>query len=381
MAKPGHAEIAGAGFAGLTAAIALRQRGWTVRVHEASPVLRAFGAGIFIWENGLRVLGAVDAYHDVITGSHQGEVLETRLNGVTATRQRFGREYGTRMVTLTRQHLYDAVLAAAQRAGVEIFTGSEAVGAEPAGILHTADGRSHRADLVIGADGVKSCVRDSLGFAMQREVYQDGVIRLLAPWRRDALGEGDWHHVIDFWNLEANKPLRILYVPCNERDVYLCFMSPRANVEASRVPVRKQLWATAFPQIAPIISGIAEHGRYDFYELARLERWWIGKVALVGDSAHSMPPTLGQGAGCALMNAIGLAVALEEAATVEQALDLWERRERPLTDHTQALAADLARSRKLAEGHGWDDEALRAARHVPTGCRVDAARVAAPGAT
>src|SRR5690606_39866062 len=64
------------------------------------------------------------------------------------------------------------------------------------------------------------------------------------------------------------------------RDVYLCFMSPRANVEASKVPVRKQLWATAFPQIAPIISGIAEHGRYDFYELARLERWWIGKVAL-----------------------------------------------------------------------------------------------------
>src|SRR5215831_5857954 len=50
-----HAEIAGAGFAGLTAAIALTARGWSVRVHEASPELRALGAGIFIWENGLRV--------------------------------------------------------------------------------------------------------------------------------------------------------------------------------------------------------------------------------------------------------------------------------------------------------------------------------------
>ena len=57
-----HAEIAGAGFAGLAAAIALRQRGWTVRVHEAAKELRAFGAGIFIWENGLRVLKAVGAY-------------------------------------------------------------------------------------------------------------------------------------------------------------------------------------------------------------------------------------------------------------------------------------------------------------------------------
>ena len=51
-----HAEIAGAGFAGLTAAIALTARGWSVRLHEASPELRALGAGIFIWENGLRVL-------------------------------------------------------------------------------------------------------------------------------------------------------------------------------------------------------------------------------------------------------------------------------------------------------------------------------------
>lgn len=70
MAARRHAEIAGAGFAGLTAAIALRQRGWRVHVHEMSRELRAFGAGIFIWENGLRVLAAVGAYDDVMRGSH-----------------------------------------------------------------------------------------------------------------------------------------------------------------------------------------------------------------------------------------------------------------------------------------------------------------------
>ena len=61
-----HAEIAGGGFAGLVAAIALSQRGWSVRVHEKAELLRAFGAGIFIWENGLRVLKAVGAYEDVM---------------------------------------------------------------------------------------------------------------------------------------------------------------------------------------------------------------------------------------------------------------------------------------------------------------------------
>ena len=74
-----HAEIAGAGFAGLAAAIALRQRGWTVRVHEKEAALRAFGAGIFVWENGLRVLHAIGAYDDAGTvkwrRETRGEVL------------------------------------------------------------------------------------------------------------------------------------------------------------------------------------------------------------------------------------------------------------------------------------------------------------------
>ena len=60
VARP-HAEIAGAGFAGLTVATALAQRGWSVRVHERAGEVRAFGAGIWIWENGVRVLAAIGA--------------------------------------------------------------------------------------------------------------------------------------------------------------------------------------------------------------------------------------------------------------------------------------------------------------------------------
>jgi 2-polyprenyl-6-methoxyphenol hydroxylase-like FAD-dependent oxidoreductase len=66
-----HAEIAGAGFAGLTVAIALRRCGWSVRVHEKDAALRAFGAGIFIWENGLRVLHGIGATVDVVRGAHR----------------------------------------------------------------------------------------------------------------------------------------------------------------------------------------------------------------------------------------------------------------------------------------------------------------------
>src|SRR5258707_11583189 len=64
-----HAEIAGAGFAGLTAACALAQRGWSVRVHERGQRLRTTGAGIYIYENGLRVLAAAAAYDEAAKGA------------------------------------------------------------------------------------------------------------------------------------------------------------------------------------------------------------------------------------------------------------------------------------------------------------------------
>ena len=60
-----HAEIAGAGLAGVATAIALADRGWSVRVHEAASEQREIGAGLYVWENGLRVLEALGVYDDI----------------------------------------------------------------------------------------------------------------------------------------------------------------------------------------------------------------------------------------------------------------------------------------------------------------------------
>ncbi len=365
MTTTRHAEIAGAGFAGLVAGIALAQRGWSVRVHEKDGELRAFGAGIFIWENGLRVLKAIGAYDAVMHGAHEAIVHETRHDNRIIARVAFTHEFGSRMITMTRQHLYDAILGQAARSGVEIVTASEAIGAIPDGALHTADGRSHRADLVIGADGVKSRVRDSLGLLKGRSPCADGIVRVLAPRCKDELGPGTWDHVIDFW--KADRTLRILYCPCNEQDLYFAMMAPVTNREASAIPLRHDVWVAAFPQLEPVIRKIDAGGRYDAYETTSLARWSSGRVAIVGDAAHAMVPTLGQGAGTAMMNALSLAVHLDEAPTVEAALTAWEARERPLTEHTQARSDLTARERLMSTGEGWTDEALRAARHIPTG--------------
>jgi 2-methyl-3-hydroxypyridine 5-carboxylic acid dioxygenase len=310
-------------------------------------------------------LKAIGAYESVMAGAHEAIIHETRHDNQIIARLAFDPALGSRMMTMTRQHLYDAILSRARQCGVEIITASAAVGATRGGTLLTADGRAHPADLVIGADGVKSKVRDSLGLLRSRSPCADGIVRVLAPRCKDELGPGTRDHVIDF--RKADRSLRILYCPCNERDLYFAMMAPVTNLEASAIPLRHDVWVAAFPQLEPVIRKIDAGGRYDAYETTSLARWSSGRVASVGDAAHAMVPTLGQGAGTAMMNALSLAVHLARAKTTKEALDRWEACERPLTEHTQARSDFTVRQRLMSTGEGWTDEALRAARHIPTG--------------
>jgi 2-polyprenyl-6-methoxyphenol hydroxylase-like FAD-dependent oxidoreductase len=127
-----HAEIAGAGFAGLTAACALAQRGWSVRVHERADALRTTGAGIYIYENGLRVLEALGAYQDAVKGApfaHTREVRDDRNRVVSV--HRWG---GSRVFSVVRQTVINALAAAARAAGAGIVVNSAVAGASPRGL-------------------------------------------------------------------------------------------------------------------------------------------------------------------------------------------------------------------------------------------------------
>ena len=58
---------------------------------------------------------------------------------------------------------------------------------------------------------------------------------------------------------------------------------------------------------------------------------------MIGDAAHALPPNIGQGGGCAMMNALSLAVYLDRESDMPTALATWERDERPITEHTQRI--------------------------------------------
>jgi 2-polyprenyl-6-methoxyphenol hydroxylase-like FAD-dependent oxidoreductase len=368
-----HAEIAGAGFAGLTAAAALAQRGWSVRVHERADQLRATGAGIYLYENGLRVLEALGACTQAVRGATPSHTRETRdEDNRVLTVHRWGET--SRVFSIVRQQVIDALGTAARRAGAKIVLSSEAVEATPEGELILAGGERLEADLVVAADGANSKLRDKLRLLSQRRYLADGAIRLLIDKSEEELQAADGR-TVEYWSGSR----RILYTPCGATQIYVALTMLDRDLDAKAVPIKQELWKSSFPHLSALIDRIGDAGRYDRFEIVKLRRWSSGKVAVIGDAAHALPPNIGQGAGCAMMNALALAVYLERTRDVASALGTWERKERPLTEHTQRISmflglpttwpAVLRRSffRWAGRSEWLAEQRMRTARHKPTG--------------
>ncbi|MCW2718184.1 NAD(P)/FAD-dependent oxidoreductase [Pseudonocardia sp.] len=370
------AEVAGAGLGGLAVATALARRGWQVRVHERASELRMFGAGIWLWENGLRSLRRIGAEEQAVCNAKQiREWAVVDQSGADLFRRAFTDE--DTMVLPVRADLYQALIDAATAAGVTIVPGSPVASAEPDGILFLADGTRLTADLVVAADGAHSRIRESLLLTDRISYLREGYIRLLVPRL-----PGDEEAVItEAWHGSR----RFLYCPSSDEQHYLAFSCLVDDRRGRAVPVDRDTWKETFPMFAGMIDRIGGDGRWDRGMTVTCRSWSDGRVVLVGDAAHAMAPNLAQGANMTFTNAVSLAAAVTDAQDVPAALRRWEDRERGLTDHVQRwshgygwvvsrwpenLTGARTRFLQFATGLPWVDRQLNlAARHVPAGSR------------
>lgn len=327
MSSTRHAEVAGGGLAGLTVATSLARHGWSVRLHERSSRLREIGAGIFLWENALRVLERIGAFEDATALGE--EIGSWRLSDERGRRIQndWMKDDATRLITVKRTELHQALAQAAIRAGVEIVTNSQVSGATPDGQLLLETGESFKADLVVGADGVYSAVRRSLGLDLVVRDLEDGCMRHLVPRRPDEFaGEA-----LEYWSGGR----RVGIIPVTPEEIYIYTCCPAKDLEGRQQPFNHKSWGDSFPRVRQYLERIPDQSRWAAFHDVRTHSWANGHGAIVGDSATAMAPNLGQAACIAMVNGFAMAKVLDRYDDVPTGLKAWEQRQRGVSDATQ----------------------------------------------
>lgn len=325
------AIVVGGGVAGLSAAISLARTGWRVDVYERGSAIREIGAGIFIKGNGLRVLesyGLLDRIARDCVVLREAHVLDRdgRL-----LQKRILKEVNT-VWNVKRELLIRALCDRATELGARIHVDSPVDSVAEDGFATVRQERI-RADLVVAADGVNSIARRQLGLDREVSLPRSGAIRMLVP--RTTFEAGDLTR--EYWSGR----LRVGVAPCTTTEVYSYLSAPLDDIDGACAPIKANYWAAHFPALA--VQGFFDRadragGVHHPYPFVGIAGWSRGKVALVGDAVHALPPTLGQGAGLAMMNALLLGAYLAEARDITAAMASWERDWRWISDRTQFCA-------------------------------------------
>ncbi|WP_234432582.1 FAD-dependent oxidoreductase [Streptomyces sp. MUSC 125] len=355
-AIPDHASavaVIGGGIAGLTLALALRREGVECTVFERSPRPAEVGAGLQLAPNATRLLhrlGVAEALRAIavlpralrIRGWDDDRPLATTALGAACLRGYNAPYYTVHRAQLHRV-LREALGAGPLRTGHRLTALTE----NPDGVhLAFASGARHRADVVIGADGVHSVVRARL--AGDAPVFSgSSVYRGLVPADRLPWAAGDPE--IRVWPGPGRH--LVCYPVSAGREVSFTATVPAgaageeswtAEGDPAELTAAYRGWN---PTVTRLIAAADTVRRWPLHDRESLPGWVTPRVALLGDAAHPMLPFLAQGASQAIEDAVTLAVCLGRTAEADAptALRRYQELRLPRTRLIQRGAREATR--------------------------------------
>ncbi|MFG3549020.1 FAD-dependent monooxygenase [Streptomyces sp. NPDC047725] len=309
MARTRHAVVIGGGIGGLTAAAALHLSGARVTVLERAPSLRPVGAAISLSPNALRaldVIGLGDEIRDLAAWQGDGGLRTPRGRWISRSdAEAAAARFGGPLVLLHRATLVD-LLAAGLPPGT-VRTGLAATLADPGdrdrpARVRTPDGELE-ADLVVAADGIHSAVRRTLFPGHPGPVYSGFTTwRLVIPLPGVEFASHETWGRGRIWGTHPLKDGRVY--------AYAAAVTPAGGHAADERAELLHRYGDWHQPVPALLAAARPEDvlRHDVHHLAEpLPACHRGRTALVGDAAHAMPPTLGQGGNQAIEDAVVLA--------------------------------------------------------------------------
>lgn len=358
--------VIGAGIGGLTAALALIQRGFDVCVYEQAGELAEIGAGLQISPNGTAVMSALGVLEELKSVACEPDAKSIRLWSTGQTWPLFdlGKDcltrYGFPYLMVHRGDLHRVLLQAVRRLKPDaVIQGARLVDLEEQSsgvVARFEDGQTVLGDLLIGADGVHSTVRERIvgpgvatysGCMAWRGVIPADALPAHLRITSGVNWVGPGRHVITY-------PLRcgqlINFVGVVEQTDWSGEESWTLRGSRDECAADFEGW---HPDVQTLISNIEVPFRWALLSRPPIERWHQGRVVLLGDACHPMLPFMAQGAVMAIEDGMILARALEaHAEDFGAAISLYEQHRLPRANRC-VLAAEnnrkLFHSDQLAE--------------------------------
>jgi salicylate hydroxylase len=368
--------IAGAGIGGLTAGLALGRAGFEVAIFERAAVLEEFGAGLQLTPNATRVLarlGALEAVRRFALAPRAVRILRGRDDALLSTLplEDAGTRWGAPYLVLHRADLQRALVERiAREPGVALTLGAEVRGfagdenGVTIGVKRGAVGVRERGEALIGADGLRSIVRERLGLGGRDAAAFSGRVAFRATVEADRVPRRLLAPEI---TLRLGARAHFVHYPLRDGAVVniVAVIESGGRREAGDHPwdgaadrARLERAFAAWSAETRALVADAQWRAWPLADRSPIASFAAGRTALLGDAAHPMEPFLAQGAAQAIEDADALADCLAATASAPEALNAYSDRRAPRATRVQRaakaqaglyhLAGPLALARDLA---------------------------------